>query len=535
MTVDRGTGRRPQVALADLRQAVGLASLAYVSLPVAVFLVGWLWPGWAAVMTAALVAGLVAMARRFRAVATTPREERPVSGAAVAMGALAVVVVVGLSGPGGFGVQTWDWAKHNAILKDLVEQPWPVAYATGRDEVALTYYVAYYLPAALAGKLAGWRAANVALFAWTAIGCVLAMLWLVVLSGAPVWRCLAIFVLFSGLDVVGAIAWSSRWSMRRWPNDFHLEWWAGHWTYPGNVTLIAFAPHQATAGWLLTGLTIDGLRRYPARFPLVMAGGLGLLWSPFVTVGLMGFAALAWTLQPTHRETLSRMARDIANLAGAMIGLVVAFYLLSRYHPTGLPERYHTPPDRILAGALALVPGQMPWRDFVADYTVFVLLEFLVLAMLLAAIHRGRRADLRVLIAATIVLIVLPFLTYGRYNDLVMRASIPALFVLQLFAAQAPGVLPRRPLLHGAVVAVLVVGAAYPMNMLRLSAAAVVRRGALVRIPPRRQVADLFEQQLGLRERYFFIGQYVGALDSPFFRYLARQPVAVPKGPPATR
>jgi len=210
------------------------------------------------------------MARRFRAGATTPREERLVSGAGVAMGALAVVVVVGLSGPGGFGVQTWDWAKHNAILKDLVEQPWPVAYATERDDVALTYYVAHYLPAALAGKLAGWQAANVVLFAWTVIGCVLAMLWLVVLSGAPVWRCLAIFVLFSGLDVVGAIAWSSRWSMRRWPNDFHLEWWAGHWTYPGNVTLIAFAPHQATAGWLLTGLTIDGLRRYPARFPLVM-------------------------------------------------------------------------------------------------------------------------------------------------------------------------------------------------------------------------------------------------------------------------
>jgi hypothetical protein len=56
-----------------------------------------------------------------------------------------------------------------------------------------------------------------------------------------------------------------------------------------------------------------------------------------------------------------------------------------------------------------------------------------------------------------------------------------------------------------ALVAILIVGAAYPLNMLRL------------------------------RERYFFIGQYVGALDSPFFRYLARKPVAVPKGTAATR
>ena len=57
--------------------------------------------------------------------------------------------------------------------------------------MVLTYYVAYYLPAALVGKIAGWTAANVVLFAWSATGAALAFLWLVVLSGAPVWRCLA--------------------------------------------------------------------------------------------------------------------------------------------------------------------------------------------------------------------------------------------------------------------------------------------------------------------------------------------------------
>ena len=74
----------------------------------------------------------------------------------------------------------------------------------GRDDAVLTYYVAYYLPAALVGKIAGWTAANVVLFTWSAAGAALAFLWLVVLSEAPVWRCLAIFVLFSGLDLVGA-------------------------------------------------------------------------------------------------------------------------------------------------------------------------------------------------------------------------------------------------------------------------------------------------------------------------------------------
>ena len=61
--------------------------------------------------------------------------------------------------------------------------------------------------------------------------------------------------------------------------------------------------------------------------------------------------------------------------------------------------------------------------------------------------------------------------------------------------------------------------------VLRLSAQGVVQRGALVRIRPRAGVPDLFQQQL--RTHYFLVGQYIGALDGPFFRYLARQPIPV--------
>jgi hypothetical protein len=504
-----------------------------VALPVGLFLAGWLRPGWAVPLVAILLVGVVTWARRLRAAgATAAPVGRPASAFALAGAALAVAGVAALTGAGGFGVQTWDWAKHNAILRDLVEQPWPVAYATGQDDVALTYYVAYYLPAALGGKVAGWKAANVTLFVWTTAGAVLAMLWLVVLSGAPVWRCVAIFVLFSGLDLVGAATWSSRWRGAAWIRDFNVEWWARHWTYPGNVTLLAFAPHQAIGAWLLTGLALDGLRRHPGRSPHVLGAALGLLWSPFATIGLTGLAALDWVTAWRQRGGLRGLVRDAAEVAGGLTALVLVAYFASRYWPVALPERYYPTRDRLAAAALTFLPGRIPWRRFVADYAVFVGLEFLVLAAVLAAVHRRRAGELRLLGVATATLLALPLLRYGYFNDLVMRVSIPAMFVLQVLAAQATDVAPRRSVLTGALVAILLIGAAYPANMLRMAATAVVRRGELVRIPPWSGGLDLFQQQLAMRGHYFYVWQYIGAVDAPFFRHLARRPLAVPKGSP---
>jgi hypothetical protein len=508
-----------------------LASVAYVALPVGLFLAGWLRLPWAVLLVVTLLLGTVSWGRRLRAAGGAAEGVgRPVIVRALASAVLLVAVVIAFLGPGGFGVQTWDWAKHNAILKDLVEQPWPVGYATGRDDAVLTYYVAYYLPAALVGKIAGWTAANVVLFAWSAAGAALAFLWLVVLSGAPVWRCLAIFVFFSGLDLVGAATWSDRWSGTAWINDFDVEWWANRWTFPGNVTLLAYAPHQALGAWLLTGLALDGLRRHPGHSPHVLGGALGLLWSPFAALGLLGFAALDWGTAWRRRGGLRGLARDGAELVGAVIGFVLAVYLLSRYWPVALPARYYPPADRMAAAALTFLPARVAWSQLAAEYAVFVALEFLVLAALLAAVHRGRGSELGLLGVATATLLVLPLIRYGYYNDLVMRTSIPALFVLQVLVARAAEAFPRRSVLAAAVTAVLLLGAAYPANMLRLRVTAVAHRRALVRIPPLSKVSDLFQQQLALRGQYFHVGQYIGAADAPFFRVLARRLAPVPTG-----
>jgi hypothetical protein len=529
VSADSGTPRRG-VERSALGRAVGLASIAYLALPVGVLLAGWLRPAWGGLAVLTLFAGVVGWTRRLGAAAGASVTGPPVPGATLGGAALAVIGISALSGAGGFGVQTWDWQKHNAILRDLVAQPWPVVYATGRDDAALTYYVAYHLPAALAGKLAGWTAANVAVFAWTASGAVLAMLWLVVLSAAPVGRCLALFALFSGLDLVGAALWSSRWAGTGWLHDFHVEWWAGTWEYAGNLTLLAHAPNQALGAWLLTGLALDGLRRGRADHPHALGGALGLLWSPLATVGLAALAALDYATSWRARRGWRRLARDGSEISGLVVGLVLALYLASRAWPVALPARDYPPAAALRAGEVAFVPNLLGWPRFVADYAMFNLLEWMLLALVLATLHRDSREDRRLLGVAAATLLALPFLRYGYFNDLVMRGSIPALFTLAVLSARALDGSRRRRGLVGLLVGVLALGALYPANMLRLQVKAAVQRGALVRIVPSDAVSDLFALQRRIAY-YFFVGQYLGGLDSPFFRYLARPPVPVPLRP----
>jgi hypothetical protein len=43
------------------------------------------------------------------------------------------------------------WLKHNAVLEDLIEQPWPIVYQFEGRDVPLVYYVASFAVAARMG------------------------------------------------------------------------------------------------------------------------------------------------------------------------------------------------------------------------------------------------------------------------------------------------------------------------------------------------------------------------------------------------
>lgn len=550
--------QRPNTPIADTAHTVKsnspqawdillITTTAYLALPLLIFLGGWLKLAWALPLILFLSYALI------KGIATAQGLKQPFVARSTEslrwwqwVTIVAVVVfVTAMNGAGGVGVQNWDWEKHNAILLDLTTQPWPVLYEQGDESLALVYYLAYYLPSALLGKFAGWPAANLSLFVWTVLGCLLAVVWMRRLSRARWWITLLLFVLFSGMDLAGRIAWTNPHSTLPWWNDFDAEWWNGLWTLPSNLTLIAYAPHQAIGGWLCSALLIDGFRRQGELFQMAVPFLLCLLWSP---LGFVGLALLAVVWLVLLRADLKRWFRNQwrpASLAALPVAIVVATYFASRFFSYDLTDSLIPSHEVIAKGGFYVTATKVGIGKFIAAFLLTALLEFGLIAGLIFALKLPpHRLDRALLLSSVIVIASLLWFHYGRFNDLVMRASIPALFALQLAALR---VIDRsgdpakaRPLQRTwrtLLLIVLCLGALYPLNMARITFKRLQGDSwRWVYIRPEASVPDLFEQQRQHLELIQSVTQYIGNTQSPFFRHLARAPrnkeEAATVGPP---
>jgi hypothetical protein len=171
------------------------------------------------------------------------------------------------------------------------------------------------------------------------------------------------------------------------------------------------------------------------------------LWAPLAAIGLAPFflAGVNW-----RRDLRSVFAIHTA-LPFLALALVVA--------------RYITLDAQTIPGGWAFVGW--PLGEYLKLYIAFCLVEFGVIAW---ALFRLGVFDL-VLAVAVAVLLALPLYRFGAANDLVMRASIPALTVLALATVRPLVDYPRsawRFVLMG-VLAIGALGAAHePARALRL-------------------------------------------------------------------
>lgn len=401
---------------AELRRAPSLdvldrLALAYLLLPLAIFLAGW-FKIWAALpLLGCLVYSLKAL------IGIGPARLEPTR----AQVAIAVTVACAWTVCGGTAHLVFanaDWHVRDAVLHDLVTGSWPVAYASP-DGVSrlLRAPVAYYLPAALIGKAAGLMAAHAAMAAWTAGGAALFLLQ--VMSTLPrrlgaAIMAAAVLVLFSGLDIAGTIL---REPVAHWDFTKHLEWWAGRYQYSSMTTQLFWVPNHALCGWVAVGLLMRSPRgALEPTLPILMVAVA--LWSPLTALGLIPFALLR-VGETMHQARSLRLLDPRAWLPAAIVGGVVAAYLT-------------LDSSRIPRGWIVGAGGAgTALSDLAIQAEFFVLEAGLVGAALLAL--RPSRA----VVLALVLLALLPLVRFGAANDLVMRASIPSLAVLAITACRA--------------------------------------------------------------------------------------------------
>ncbi len=313
-----------------------------------------------------------------------------------------------LGGEGRFFYANIDWQVRDAVLRDMAIHPWPFAYVPdGGEPTMLRAAIGFFLIPALAWKAWGPTAGDIALLVQNSL-----LLTALLALGSTLFtttraRALALLIvtLFSGADIIGQAIFQPA-------IEDHKEFWFDWMQYSAHVTQAFWVPQHALAGWIIAlALMLWHSGQVPLRIPMMLAP-LTLLWSPLPLIGalpLIGYAAWA-----TWRGGTLRLGEVGWPLVASVLTLPALAYL----------------------GAGGDGVGIRPYPLQLAAWAIFIALEVLIWAVPLWLVWRNRAGDRALLAVAVGWLLVCPFIQIGWSIDFMMRASIPALAIIALFAAR---------------------------------------------------------------------------------------------------
>lgn len=397
-------------------------SICYLALPYLIFFPGWL------NTPAAIAAILIFTYSLYQALknnASTSNKDLHI-GELVAF--IMILIWVNLSGAGGYGYQTSDYTIHNGRLLDLVNYSWPVHYEPDKNFV---YYIGYFLPSALTGKLLGYTTGMRSLFLWTVIGVALASRWLSILSG---WKfsifLVAAFALFGPLDILGYlyISYTDKiknpdvglhqlWSLLN-SNSDNLDFWASLRSnfflgnFLSNTFGLYWSPQQVTAGWIGAGMLAYLFYKERTHHFLFIFSLLSL-WAPMVMIGMAPLVLIA-TILSIRKNWQSIITPENLIGGGSLVLLFIIFY--SAGSATKNPSFWIFHAGNYVDIALLLL---FSWGIYLAS-----------LLPLLKVIDQKEKVWLGLI---AISFATLSIRTYGDYNDLLCRGSAPLMFLMLAF------------------------------------------------------------------------------------------------------
>jgi hypothetical protein len=400
-------------------------------------------------------------------------------------------------------------------------------------DIPLTYYFGFWLPAALVGKAAGLAAGWAALLAWTGIGLtIFTVLVFALLKRFAVWP-VVVFAIFGGMDLIEKLIWGT---VDGFASINSVEWIDLEYLYCftsfGDQLTTVF--NQAVPAWILTALVLS----QRDNRSVVAVCALGAIECPLPEVGLAVIVAVwmarrpggdpaDWSVAAAAAGDGSSVSRSWARIRAAVaeaispqnvvigaIGLAVfGSFLASTLNQVGLTAQ---PPQTS--------------RD-IARLAVFWVFEFGVMFALIRRPWRGSPLWW----AALGTMLVLPLARVGVFNDLNMRAVIPAQVVLYLMVcwtlAQAKR--PWRSFQAAALALVLAVGSGSTLHTAFFYGEADLRAGGFVaqgadwrnaRQSVMKRLVPSWRENPTAQEPYW--RQYFGDQDGLFYRVFARTPAS---------
>lgn len=321
----------------------------------------------------------------------------------------------------------FDWLVRDAVFADLVRDGARALYEYDGKYYQLRAPIGMYMLPSTIGQIFGLFAAHLTLLSQNAIifGSILYLA--SILAGARTAVFLAVLIAFSGLDILGYLAVRGATSHFTALSSEHLEWWSRalaplvRLQYSSHLTQLFWVPNHAAPGWFVAILVVLRARREIELSTFVVCCATLVLWSPLAVVGAIPFIALLVMQAPLRTLFTSD---SILGAATSLCFLPIAFYLT-----TGLGTLTH--------GQQIAITG------FSGVYIPFLLVEIPQAAVIFLAWRRMEITDRRALIVAVVTLVLLPLYAFGPANDLVLRASIPSLFLLAFAFARIVASTPR--------------------------------------------------------------------------------------------
>jgi putative uncharacterized protein FNV0213 len=385
----------------------------YMVLPILIFILGWIKP-FISVPATILIS---IMAYRFLKdesfVEKTPIiTKRDIE--TLVLAGIIIALWVYLSGIGKLVYQNWDHIFRNSIFEMLVNNDWPVIKTfqlNGSDTPLLfVYYLGFWMPAAIVGKLFGITAGYFFQVFWAWLG-VWLFYWLVCcflkrISLLP----LVILIFFSGLDALGtAILSGTEVSLF---SGTHIEWWAGM-QFSSFTTQLFWVFNQAIPGWILTILVLtQDKNRY-----IVFLLGISLIFCPLPFIGVLPFVGFVFLRNLCKSSRIKAAIADLFSIENVLGGGIsgILTYIYFKANASG----QH----------IVFVPANSSQGNgYFFNVFLFLLLE---VGVYVIAIYKYQRRN-PLLYIAFIYLCTCPLFDIGYGGDYCMRACIPAQVVVYL-------------------------------------------------------------------------------------------------------
>ena len=395
--------------------------LIYITLPVIIFLLGWIRPQYSILATVMLLFSVYTIFKQKK----SPVKNLQLSYKMLVVLCLIALVWCFLAGQGGYYYQSPDYDCRNAIFRDLINFKWPVVYQF--NNTALVYYIGYWMPAALIGKFAflltnsasvAWAVGNFALLIWSCCGVMLVFLLLITTVKANTRKKMLatslLFIFFSGCDALGFLLFKNGFA-------WHIEWWASVYQFSSITTCLFWVFNQTVISWIIILCLIN--EKSIKNFAYI--GVMALPAGPFPFLGIFIYCICIATkhgIIAIKQKEIKEFMKDIFTVQNIFSCLVIVPIYLLYYKSNAAMSGNDS------NGGLSFYWDQINCNltEELLRYTMFLILEVGVFAVM---IYKKNKKN--ILFYITIIsLMIIPLFRMCNSADFAMRVSIPAITVL---------------------------------------------------------------------------------------------------------